>query len=136
MEPLTTVELLPATPPAHLRVTGPGRREREYRTRIADLYQDLGTARTELAESHRSLEVAQLVERGTSRLLDRLENDLAARADEIERIRQQGHRLLVTLGALQRENAGLRAELDRLRDLPALPEPRRRRRWGRLLGRA
>lgn len=111
--------------PTPLRVVGPGRRERGYRRRIADLEEDLAATGGESARLRRELEVARLVERGTDRFTDRLEGELAE-------VRGQGHRLMVALGALQRENAGLREGLVAARRR-RLPE--RRPFWRRLLGR-
>lgn len=101
------VEIVPAPRPGPVRVVGPGRRERGYLERLAAL-------EAELARERRALEAAELLERGSTRRLDRLE--------------EQRGRLLVTLGALQRENELLRSHL-------ALPAPRRSI-WDRLLRRA
>lgn len=101
-EPL--VELQP-------RVVGPGRKERGYLERQAELL--------------RELELARLVERGSERLLDRLETEL-----EIERSRQK--RLCLALGAMQRE-------VETLRRQAALPEAQDAQRvrsgWRRLFSR-
>ena len=101
-------------PVVELRVVGPGRRERSYRARIAALYLDLDERAAEL-------ETARLVERGTNRLIDRVEA-------ELERERHQQKRLLVAFGGLQRENEQLSAELTRARARLArldAPAPRR-----------
>jgi hypothetical protein len=87
-----------------LRVVGPGRFERDYQERIGVLSGRVDTL-------HRALEDAALVERGTSRVADRLEAELeAARGRETE-ARHQLHRTLVLLGAAQREAEGLREAL-------------------------
>ena len=72
------------------RVVGPGRRELAYLQRIEGIESELLTAR-------RELETADLVERGSARLLDRIER-------ELQRTSEQKNRLLVTLGVLQRDN--------------------------------
>ncbi|MCP3916548.1 MAG: hypothetical protein GY711_13410 [bacterium] len=101
-------------PVVELRVVGPGRKERSYRERIASLY-------LELDERSAELETAHLVERGTGRLIDRVEA-------ELDRERHQQKRLLVALGGLQRENEQLAEELNRARArLARLDAPRERR---------
>jgi len=72
------------------RVSGPGRKERAYQARIA--------------AAERELETAKLLERGTNRLIDRLEYD-------VDRSRQIERRLSLALGAMQAENQALRARL-------------------------
>jgi len=79
------------------------------------------------------LELAQLVERGTGRLLDRLERSLEEGQAELAGVRSQGHRLMVALGALQSENRALRSALDQER-ARVLAAPHRTSRGG-LLGR-
>jgi hypothetical protein len=124
-EPL--VELRP-------RVVGPGRLERQYQGRIADLEQGLSGADQASDGLRAELATARLIERGTGRFADRLEERLEARREELAEVRAQGHRLMVALGALQQENSSLRAELDlartKLAGLPVAP----RSRWRRLLG--
>jgi len=99
--------------PVPPRVIGPGRRERAYRARITDLECDLvrsHTQRTALSQrlvvQERELHVAQRIERGCQRRIDRLE-------ERVDRTEQQKARLILTLGGLQKENELLRAELDR-----------------------
>ena len=82
------------TGPGVARVVGPGRIERGYQERIGEL--------------ERTVEMAALVERGSARLLDRVEGDLARERETLRDTRQQANRLLVSLGALQRENEALR----------------------------
>lgn len=112
------------------RVVGPGRRERAYRDRIARLEGELA--------------LADLIGRGAVRRQARLElqRDIAERERERllvqDRERAQAERrLLVLLGAIQRENAALRADLERL--APARPAsiaaPRRLPLLARLLRR-
>ncbi|MEZ6013915.1 MAG: hypothetical protein R3F49_02270 [Planctomycetota bacterium] len=106
-----------------LRVTGPGRREREYLDRIGDLQRSVEGL-------HRTLDHAALVERGAGRRMDRLERDLVDVRAREERAREQLHRTLVVLGATQREVEGLRLALERSARRPALtagpaPQPER-----------
>ncbi len=103
------VELLP-------RVVGPGRLERRYIARQAELESELDAARLATASSQRELELAQLLERGAGRRLDKLDAQL-------ERERAQQKRLLVTMGAMGQELQALRARVALLA-APA-PEPRR-----------
>lgn len=103
------VLLTPHGPGGHprgrgMRVVGPGRRERAYQERIAALEQSLD-ARS------RALEEAALVERGTGRLLDRVEAELAEAREREAEARRQLHRTLVLLGSVQREAEGLRHAL-------------------------
>lgn len=98
----------PRTPAqAAVRVVGPGRLERGYRARLESLEKDL-------AERARSLDCAALVERGQARLLDRLEADIERERAANATLAQREKRLILALGALQREN-----ELLRLRARPA-----------------
>lgn len=125
-------ELAPAPPP---RVVGPGRRERQYQQRVAALERDvdvrerelalrgreLAQREEELALRGRELEVSALVERGAVRAATKLEHKLAAADAVAEQLQQAQNRLLVALGALQRENELLRASLG---ERPALaPAP-------------
>jgi hypothetical protein len=112
-EPVVT--LLP------LRVTGPGRLERGYRARIHDL-------ESTLSERERALELAALLERGNHRAFDRLAAEAARHAAERDDARRTANRLLVALGAAQREAEHLRARLEPLQ--LAAPGPRR---WWRRL---
>lgn len=93
-------------PPVAVRVVGPGRLERGYRERIEHL-------ELSLAERARSLACAALVERGQARLLDRLEADIERERLASSTLVQREKRLILALGALQREN-----ELLRLRGRP------------------
>jgi len=129
------VELQPA-PSQGLRVTGPGRREREYQRRVQDLEHAADRADRELAAQQRELQVAALVERGSSRLVTRVEGELGMIRNERDELRQQGQRLVLTLGALQREAELLRGDLEtakaRLATLSAPPVQRGF--WYRLTG--
>lgn len=122
----------PAGSDPGLRVVGPGRRELGYQRRVTELQRDLSSTRTEVcvldervAARERELELAVKIERGSQRRLDRLETSLAT-------AQQQQSRLVLALGALQRENEDLRARL-------AAPErprvgPRAQREPGRSRG--
>lgn len=108
------VEIRPVPRGAPPRIVGPGRREREYIARVSGL------------ES--ALEAAALVERGSSRRLDRMEKKLDAVREVVEIQQKKEHRLILALGALQRENEMLREKLalgsgDRRQR--ALPAPKR-----------
>lgn len=98
------------------RIVGPGRRERDYQRRISELEGEVDRRSTALATLRREKAISELVERGTGRWADRIEG-------ELEATRHQANRLLVALGALQRENEGLRQELGaakaRLARIPA-----------------
>lgn len=105
-----------------LRVVGPGRRERTWRRREAAL-------ETALADLSRELDTARLVERGSARLTDRIEADLARERAETAELRQAQARLLVTFGVLQRENLALRRKLELAEAaLPALGDGKEERR--------
>lgn len=117
------VELRPAP-----RVVGPGRKERAYQAQIAELGRRAADLSGQLGTTRRELEVARLVERGTDRLVGRLE-------DRLERSEAQKARALVLVGGLQAELEATRERLAlaeaQLRQLPA---PRRGL-LSRLLGR-
>ena len=109
------------------RIVGPGRQERSYLARIAEL-------RTEL-------DLENLVGRGTRRRAERVERVLtdtererARLAAEAAERAQTERRLLVLVGALQSENAALRAQLERAAPKPALAPPARRPFLARLFG--
>ncbi|MFN0007677.1 MAG: hypothetical protein ACKVXR_07200 [Planctomycetota bacterium] len=108
------VEIFPVPRGAPPRVVGPGRREREYLTRVAGLQS--------------ALEAAALVERGSSRRLDRMERKLDAVREVVDLQQKKEHRLILALGALQRENEMLREKLalgSGERRPKALPAPKR-----------
>ena len=86
------------------KVVGPGRRERDYLGKLARLEEAL-------LERQRELEATALVERGSSRRLDRMERKLAAIREAALALEQKEHRLILALGALQRENELLRGKL-------------------------
>ena len=110
------VEIQPAP-----RVVGPGRRERAYLARVASL--------------EREIETVSLVERGSARRLDRMERKLAATREAAlaahAAAEQREKRLILALGALQRESEILREKL-----ALALPAPARRGFVARLLRRS
>ena len=93
------VEWQPAE--TQLRIVGPGRKERALCSEISEL-----RAGQERAE--RALETAQLVERGTHRYVDRVEQ-------ELDLAGAQNQRLLVALGGLQEQNQALLKELEAVR---------------------
>jgi hypothetical protein len=99
-----------------LKLVGPGRKERAYLGRVAEL--------------EREIETISLVERGSARRLDRMEKKLAATREAALALEQQEKRLILALGALQRENEILREKL-----ALQLQAPKRRGFVARLLGR-
>lgn len=98
------VVLVPLPPRPLPKVVGPGRREREYLARVGGLESTLG-------ERERELAAAALVERGSVRRLDRMERKLEAVREVVALQEQKEHRLILALGALQRENEILRERL-------------------------
>jgi hypothetical protein len=113
------VTLYPAPRIALPRVVGPGRRERDYLERIETLDRTLGQAESALV-------IAGLVERGSARLIDRLEHEEARARADLERAREEENRLLVVLGAVQRDNERLHERARELETrLAALTAPRR-----------
>jgi hypothetical protein len=116
---------------------GPGRRERGYLERIAALETTSARAATdarrqadELRFARAALELGQRVERGCQRRLDRLEERLDRREQELAQAHRSHKGMALALGALQRENELLRQRL------ASLPEPRRVPFLARWLGRA
>ena len=115
--------------PSGLRVVGPGRRERAYVQQIEALDH-------KLADADQKLELARLVERGSQRLLDRIEADLERKRKEAGELRPAQSRLVLSLGAVQAQNEALRAENQALRERVALLDaPAKSSWWARLLGR-
>ena len=123
------------------RVVGPGRRELAYRARIERLEGELVRGGERRARLARRLETSQRLERGCQALLDRMEARAQADRGERRALEQRERRLVLALGALQRENELLQERLavppGRRRALPAAAaEPRRRPGFlARLLGR-
>jgi hypothetical protein len=126
--------VLPARPPqlfvpsVDARVVGPGRRERAYLARVAEL-------EATLAAKARELDASTRLERGCQRLLDRLEHHVDLDREQLVQLQQQQKQLILALGAAQREVEMLREQL-----LLAAQAPRQLRAgragWlARLLGR-
>jgi hypothetical protein len=108
------VEIFPVPRGAPPRIVGPGRREKEYLARVAGL--------------ETALDAAALVERGSSRRLDRMDRKLDMVGEVVELQQKKEHRLILALGALQRENEMLREKLalgSPARIPKALPAPKR-----------
>lgn len=109
------VELIPQVAPgarvAAVRVVGPGRREREYLDRVAALEASLGRELDERRARERELALAALCERGARRAADRMERDCERLRREREVAQAAHNRMILALGALQRENELLRKEL-------------------------
>ncbi|MEZ6004439.1 MAG: hypothetical protein R3F33_09675 [Planctomycetota bacterium] len=107
------------------RPVGPGRIERGYQRQVARLSRDLEELEALHWTTRKELETAQLVERGTTRYVDRLEADRAAEA-------AQGRRLLVLVGTLQEENRRLQQRVEMLEQrqhrLAAPPAPQAKER--------
>lgn len=111
------VVIVPHRSPA--RVVGPGRRERAYLVRVADLEAALGEAEATRSAQARALELAALVDRGAARRMDKLEGALGEQRREVQALNQRENRWILALGALQRENELLR-ERFALASRPAL----------------
>ncbi len=95
------VFVLPAARP---RVIGPGRREQGYREQILRLEAERQRAELERGRLAQELEWSARVERGSVRRSERLEGELRA-SEEAQK------RLLLALGAVQRENELLRQKV-------------------------
>ena len=91
-------------PPARPRVIGPGRREQGYREQILRLEAERQRADLERGRLAQELEWSARVERGSVRRSERLEGELRA-SEEAQK------RLLLALGAVQRENELLRQKV-------------------------
>ncbi len=98
-------------PAARPRVVGPGRREQGYREQILRLEAERACALAEQARLGEQLEWSGRVERGSQRRAERLEGELRA-SEEAQK------RLLLALGAVQRENELLRQRVDALAAAP------------------
>jgi hypothetical protein len=133
-------ELQP-TPP---RVVGPGRREQAYLDKIARLERREEEAANEAERLARELVWAERVERGTQRRVERIEAEFERVREAAEQSEQAQKRLLLALGALQRDNEHLRQQVAALGagETPKLGPGRSRRSaeaaprplWKRLLG--
>ena len=131
------VEIVPQPRRTPVRVVGPGRRERAYLEKLARLESDLCANEAARVALARSLETAALIERGSTRRLDRLEREVEDGEERRRALEQEEHRLILALGALQRENEILREKLALLAArAPSRALPDRRSFWSRLLGRA
>lgn len=86
------------------RVVGPGRRERSYQAHVARLEGELAVRGRELATSER-------LERGCQRLIDRIEREVVGGRARARLLEQQQKRLILALGAAQREVELLREQL-------------------------
>jgi len=106
-----TVELIPQVPLAP-RVVGPGRRERSYITRLENLQQRLAGATREQVQAQRELETSVRLERGCQRLIDRMEVSWSEDRGRLDEAQRQQKRLILSMGALQRENELLRERLE------------------------
>ena len=105
------VERVYELPAARPRVVGPGRREQGYREQILRLEAERARAVAEQARLGEQLEWSGRVERGSQRRAERLEGELRA-SEEAQK------RLLLALGAVQRENELLRQRVDALAAAP------------------
>jgi hypothetical protein len=103
----------------HPRTIGPGRIEGRYLKRIAALERRQEASEVKDRRLARELEAAHLAERGSMRLLDRME-------DRLEKNQTVERRLILALGALQQENTLL------VRQVARLEAPRSERNGGRL----
>ena len=106
--------------PARPRRVGPGRIERGWEERLRTSEARARRGDELLAGRERELELARRLERGAQRRLDRQEAALAEERARVERAGQRERRLILALGALQRENELLRERLE----LAAAPAPR------------
>ena len=122
------LELIPRP---SLRVTGPGRRERTYQERIRLLEGRGRHSERDTRHLARELDVAQRLERGCQRLIDRMELHHTEDRTRLGEAEQREKRLALALGALQRDNELLRERL-----ALAGPGPKRLASGERPLGRA
>jgi hypothetical protein len=109
-----TLRPRPPAAGARARVVGPGRRERHYLESLERLQAQRAADERRAERLAAELATAERVERGCQKHIDRLEqrlDDERRRTHEAEGVQK---RLLVVLGALQRENQLLRARLDEL----------------------
>ncbi len=101
LQPGAEKKLLP------VKTVGPGRLERSYQAQVARLSRELQSVQVAQNSAEKELETARLVERGTRRFVDRLE-ELAQRREAKSR------RALVLVGSLQHDNQILQAKIGRL----------------------
>jgi hypothetical protein len=126
--PIQTRERDFVIPAIAARVVGPGRRERGYLERVAELEQSL-------AEREVELDVSTRLERGCQRMLDRLERQSDADRAQVGALQQQQKQLILALGAAQREVEMLRGQLQLAAEAPKQLAPARRGWLSRLLAR-
>ena len=120
-------DLIPRPSVQPVRVVGPGRRERAYQEEIVALGRRGAALSASLRNARGDLESALLIERGTARFTDRLE-------DRLVQVESQKSRALVLVGSLQQEVLQVRAQLERAQSRLARVEPARRGLLQRLLG--
>ena len=89
------------------RSVGPGRLERAYQTQMARLSRELQSIQQAQVGSEKKLEMARLVERGTLRYVDRMEEQIQLREEK-------SRRALVLVGTLQHDNQMLQARILKL----------------------
>lgn len=112
------VELTPVAggslvqPRVQPRVVGPGRRERGYLSRLTNLEERLSKEAEERRLIERELDVSQRLERGCQRLIDRIEDRWTEDRERLALAEGQQKRLILALGAVQRENELLRERLE------------------------
>ena len=116
--------------PRPLKSVGPGRLERAYQSQVARLSRELNAIQEAQVGTDRELDMARLVERGTRRFVDRME-------DQVQRREAKARRALVLAGTLQQDNQVLQAKIQqlegRLQRLAAPTEPSLAQRvWSRL----
>lgn len=100
-------ELQPAPP----RVVGPGRREQAYLDKIARLERREQEASVAAERLARELVWAERVERGTQRRVERVEAEFERVREAAAKSEEAQKRLLLALGALQRDNEHLRQQV-------------------------
>lgn len=99
---------LQSAPP---RVVGPGRREQAYLDKIARLERREQEAAGAAERLARELAWAERVERGTQRRVERIEADFERVREAAAKSEEAQKRLLLALGALQRDNEYLRQQV-------------------------
>ncbi|MDF1839371.1 MAG: hypothetical protein P1V35_16005, partial [Planctomycetota bacterium] len=90
-----------------LRAVGPGRLERAYQSQVARLSRELNSVQEAQVGSDRELDMARLVERGTRRYVDRME-------EQVQRREAKARRALVLVGTLQHDNQILQSKIQQL----------------------
>ncbi|MBL4771494.1 MAG: hypothetical protein JKY61_10220 [Planctomycetes bacterium] len=109
---------------------GPGRLERAYQAQVARLSRELQSIQQAQVGSEKKLEMARLVERGTLRYVDRME-------EQVQHREEKSRRALVLVGTLQHDNQMLQARILKLESrLQRLAAPQAvsftQRLWSRL----